>query len=182
MSKDIVKLSKFLSFILRHKPESIGITLDEEGWAKVDEIIEKSASSGQSLSRELIAHVVKTNNKKRFLLSEDQRRIRANQGHSIDVNLKLEAKIPPDTLYHGTAEKYLDSILNSGIEKRNKQHFHLSGDSASASSVDQRHGRAIVLEILSSEKVIDGYSFYLSENGVWLTDFVAVRFIKKPDL
>jgi len=173
------KISKFLSLVLRHKPETINLVLDENGWANVDELITKSTNDSQGFTFEELDEIVQTNDKKRFIFNEDKTKIRANQGHSIDIDLALKPQQPPDFLYHGTAQNNLDSILEKGIEKRNRQHVHLSLDNEIASKVGMRHGKPIVLTIKTGKMFEDGILFYLSENNVWLTDFVDAKYIKK---
>ena len=173
------RISKFLSLILRHQPETIQLTLDENGWAEVNELITKSAKSRMHFSFEDLEEVVKTNNKKRFAFNEDKTRIRASQGHSIDVDLSLKAVQPPDFLYHGTAESNISSILDNGIEKRTRQHVHLSADKETATKVGMRHGKPVILTIRTGKMAEDGILFYLSENNVWLTDFVDVKYISQ---
>lgn len=176
---DKKRISKFLSLILRHQPETIHLTLDENGWAKVDELIIKSAKNRMHFTEEELEEVVATNNKKRFAFNEDRSMIRASQGHSIDVDLALAMQEPPEFLYHGTAEINIPSILKSGIEKRNRQHVHLSADKETASKVGMRHGKPIILTIRTGKMHEDGISFYLSANDVWLTDFVDATYISK---
>lgn len=129
------KISKFLSFVLRHKPETINLVLDENGWTDVDELITKSTNDSQGFTFEELDEIVQTNDKKRFVFNEDKTKIRANQGHSIDVDLALKPQQPPEFLYHGTAMNNVDSILENGIEKRNRQHVHLSLDQETATKV-----------------------------------------------
>lgn len=175
MNKNKLKnISKFLSLILRHKPETIGLKLDKNGWADIDELIEKSKDI--SLTRELIDEVVQKNDKRRFII--DGNRIRANQGHSIEVDLELKPLTPPDILYHGTATRFLDSIMQTGITKQSRQHVHLSQELETAISVGQRHGKVAILEVNAQEMLAKGHTFYRSENGVWLTDIVGVEFLK----
>ena len=174
------KTSKFLSYVLRHHPELIGLNLDEQGWTNVDELITKSRrDSYQGFTFEELDEIVETNDKKRFIFNEDKTRIRANQGHSIDIDLALKPQQPPEFLYHGTAQKNIDSIIEKGIEKRNRQHVHLSLDKETATKVGMRHGKPIILTINSGKMFEDGILFYLSENGVWLTDFVEAKYISK---
>ena len=175
------RTSKFLSFVLRHDPGSIGLTLDGGGWAEVDELISRATSSGRDLNRERLREVVATNDKQRFLISEDGRRIRASQGHSIPVDLALEPIEPPATLYHGTAERSLDSILRSGLEPRRRHHVHLSGDVETARQVGRRHGRPAVLKIDAGRMHAEGRLFYRSANGVWLTDAVPPESLSRAD-
>lgn len=181
VSEKHTKISKFLSYILRHKPEAIGMTLDEEGWADIDVLIDKANSSDQRLrlTRSLIQTVVSTSDKKRFTLSEDGQKIRAAQGHSIDVDLSLKPVEPPQLLYHGTATRFLDSILKEGLKPQQRQHVHLSKDIATATDVGQRYGKTVVLTIKARLMHEKGFQFYLAENGVWLTESVPIDFISK---
>ncbi len=172
-----VKISKFLSYVLRHKPEAIGLKLDANGWVSIKELIVCANKAGKHLSESQLQEVVKTNNKKRFAISEDERMIRASQGHTIDIDLNLKPTKPPDKLYHGTATRFLDSILESGLVAKNRQHVHLSIDYETAVAVGQRHGKPVVLMIKSGKMFNDGYQFYVSDNGVWLTSTVPLQFI-----
>lgn len=174
------KLSKFLSLILRHEPQAIGLTLDAEGWADVDDFIAKAGAHGKLYSRTLIEAIVRDNDKQRFKLSADGRRIRANQGHSIDVDLALAPVEPPATLYHGTATRFAGSIRKTGLEKCSRQHVHLSLDRDTAVKVGSRHGTPLVLQVRAAEMHAQGFVFYRADNGVWLTDAVAVEFIDWP--
>lgn len=167
------KISKFLSFILRHNPQSIKLKLDAQGWAEIDELIEKSKEI--KLTRELIEEVVRDNDKQRFII--DGNRIRANQGHSINIDLALEAVRPPKVLYHGTATRFLNAIMQEGLTKQSRQHVHLSQDIETATIVGKRHGKVVILEVNAQKMFEEGYEFYLSENGVWLTDRVAVEYL-----
>lgn len=180
MDADLVHASKFLSYVLRHKPEAIGLRLDDEGWADVDELIANAARNGERLTREVIGHVVAQNEKKRFALSDDGTRIRAVQGHSIAVDLRLEPVAPPERLFHGTATRFLDSIRQQGLRGGARQHVHLSADHDTAVAVGQRHGKPVVLEIDAARMAAAGHAFYRSENGVWLTGAVPVEFITFP--
>lgn len=173
------KISKFLSLILRHQPETIHLKLDENGWADVDELMAKSAKKNIYFTSEELDEVVETNNKQRFAFNEDKTKIRANQGHSIDVDLALTPQQPPEYLYHGTAEINIPSILEKGIEKRSRQHVHLSSDKETATKVGMRHGKPVILTIRTGLMFREGIEFYLSENGVWLTDFVDAKYISK---
>jgi len=172
---DIKKISKFLSLLLRHKPQTIGLKLDVHGWADIDEIIEKSQNI--QLNRALIDEVVVKNDKQRFIIKNNK--IRANQGHSISVDLEFKAVPPPNMLYHGTATHFLKSIMEIGLTKQKRQHVHLSKEIATALNVGKRHGEVVLLEIDTEKMFENGYKFYLSENGVWLTDFVPVHYISK---
>lgn len=173
------KTSKFLSYVLRHHPELINLNLDENGWANVDELISKSTNDSQGFTFEELNEIVETNDKKRFIFNEDKTRIRANQGHSIDIDLALIPQKPPEFLYHGTAQSNIDSILENGIEKRSRKHVHLSEDKETATKVGMRHGKPIILTINTEKMFDDGIEFYLSENNVWLTDFVDIKYISQ---
>lgn len=174
------KKSKFLSLILRHRPEVIGLSLDENGWASVEELLGKTTRGHIQLTFEEVKEVVDTNDKKRFAFSDDFTMIRANQGHSLKVDLKLEEKTPPGLLYHGTAVQNLDSIKAQGLVKGQRHHVHLSADKETAVKVGGRHGKPVVLTIAAMNMYQSGVKFYQSENGVWLTDQVAVQFIEVP--
>jgi putative RNA 2'-phosphotransferase len=178
MNKQHTKISKFLSLVLRHQPEAIGIELDAQGWVEIDVLLEACAVNGRPLSRADLDYVVTHNNKKRFAISEDGRRIRASQGHSIEVELGYEAAVPPELLYHGTAVRNLDSIRQKGLLKGQRHHVHLSLDEATAKNVGQRHGTAVVLTIRTKDMVGAGFPFFVSANGVWLTDHVPATFIE----
>jgi len=171
-------ISKFLSLVLRHKPEAIGLTMDKNGWVNVDELIEKMNQSGKKVNLENIIEVVETNQKQRFNLDLPNNRIRANQGHSINVDVELSEKIPPKFLYHGTATKNKALISKEGLKKMNRQHVHLSVDHETAFKVGSRHGKPIILKVDCKRMANDGIKFYLSENNVWLTDGVGVEYIE----
>ncbi|AYL94565.1 RNA 2'-phosphotransferase [Mucilaginibacter celer] len=177
--KETTNLSKFLSLVLRHKPEEIGITLDEQGWVPVAELLNKLNAYGNNVTLEALEHVVDTNAKKRFAFSDDKLNIRASQGHSVEVELGYAPQTPPDVLYHGTAASSVESIMQNGLEKRSRQHVHLSIDTDTAVNVGGRHGKPVVLTILTGEMHKEGYKFYLSENKVWLTDEVPPQFISQ---
>jgi putative RNA 2'-phosphotransferase len=176
MSKIIVSASKFISLVLRHQPEVIGLPLDSEGWAEIDALIQLSQTH-HPLTRALIDEVVATNNKQRFAISDDGRRIRARQGHSIEVELGLAAIDPPEYLFHGTAMHSVATIRREGLSKRSRQHVHLSAEADTATRVGSRHGRPEVLRIRAAEMIAAGHAFFRSENGVWLTDAVPAEFI-----
>lgn len=173
------RISKFLSFILRHKPDAIGLALDEQGWASIEELIEKANASDQgvTLTRPLVERVVETNEKKRFTLSDDGTRIRAAQGHSVQIDLQLRPVEPPEHLFHGTATRFVDSILREGLKAQQRQYVHLSGDVPTAISVGRRYGKPIVLTINARAMHERGFPFYRAENGVWLTESVPIEFI-----
>ncbi len=179
MEKDLKHISKLISLVLRHKPDAIGTTLDPNGWVPVDELIEKINKSGTSLTIDTLHKVVDTNDKQRFSFNEDATKIRANQGHSIDVDLNLKPVNPPEKLYHGTADRFVDSILKDGIKKQSRQFVHLSLQTDTANSVGSRHGKPIILSIDAKLMYEDGFQFFVSENGVWLTEEVPASYISK---
>jgi putative RNA 2'-phosphotransferase len=168
----ICATSKFLSFVLRHEPEAIGLSLDHASWADVDALIACSANNGRRIDRALIAEVVSNNDKQRFELSADHHRIRARQGHSIPVDLGLEPVEPPELLYHGTATRFVAAILAEGLEPQSRQHVHLSRDLETALRVGRRHGKPVVFTVAAGELFRSGHPFYLATNGVWLTTSV----------
>jgi len=170
-------ISKFLSLVLRHQPEKIGLSLDENGWADVTELLQLSTNANVKFTLEDLINVVHENDKQRFVFSEGNTKIRANQGHSISIDLALNAIVPPNTLYHGTALGNLPSILKEGIKKQKRQHVHLSEDMDTAIKVGSRHGKPVVLCINTIQMYHDGAHFYKSENNVWLTDFVDAKYI-----
>ena len=180
--KENTRVSKFLSWALRHKPGEIGLVLDENGWADVKELIEKSKSANIELTFDILKHIVDTNSKRRFSFNEDQTKIRANQGHSIEIDLALTPKEPPEFLYHGTAERFSDSILKSGLVKKERHHVHLSSDIKTAISVGQRHGKPVVFVIDAKQMHKEGFEFYISENGVWLADNIPVKYLRLYNL
>ena len=169
---DLTKTSKFLSLILRHKPEEIGITLDKHGWAVVTELLD-----GMKITMETLEHIVATDEKKRYSFNEDKSLIRANQGHSIQVDVELQERKPPEILYHGTAERHLSSILQNGLIPKNRLYVHLSKDFDTAINVGKRHGKPVVFQIAANQMYKDGFKFYLSENGVWLVDSVSAKYL-----
>lgn len=169
---------RYLSLILRHKPEVIGITLDEHGWANVEELI-ASISKTQPLDMELLDKIVQTDNKQRYSFNEDKTLIRANQGHSIPVDVELQRVTPPEILFHGTGEKYTDSIDQIGLIPKSRLYVHLSGDEATAVTVGSRHGKPVVYRVAAEEMEKAGFEFYRSVNGVWLTKVVPVRYLDK---
>ncbi len=178
MRKELVKVSKFLSLVLRHQPEKIGLTLDEAGWVEVTELLHACHENGFVITRPVLEEVVQTNDKKRFAFSEDGLKIRASQGHSIEVELAYAPLTPPEILYHGTATRFLDSIKAQGLLKGQRHHVHLSGDQETATRVGARHGKPLVLIIESGRMHAAGFPFYQSENGVWLTDHVPSTYIR----
>ncbi len=180
MTEDFKQLSKFLSLVLRHDPATIGLTLDEAGWADVDELLAKLSKSGKAISRQQLEQVVAENDKQRFRFNEAGTRIRANQGHSIEVDLALQAQSPPAVLYHGTATRFLDAIRQEGLTRQSRQHVHLTADQATAHKVGQRHGKPVILVVDATAMARDGYLFYRSDNGVWLTGQVPTAYLTMP--
>ncbi|HGG05926.1 MAG TPA: RNA 2'-phosphotransferase [Aliiroseovarius sp.] len=166
--------SKFLSYILRHSPESIGLELTPQGWANVDEII---AKSDLPLTHEIIQKVVASSDKQRFSLNPDKTQIRANQGHSFPVDLGLVPVAAPEQLFHGTAKQNLESILSEGLKPQSRQYVHLSQDAETARSVGMRHGKPVILIVDAKLMQSDGIGIYLSENGVWLCDVVPAKYL-----
>lgn len=171
------KLSVFISLILRHKPETIGIKLDEKGYANTNELIDGINKTGRKINLETLEEIVRTDNKGRYSFNEDKSKIRANQGHSIKVDVELRECEPPKVLYHGTATRFLNSIIEKGIIKGSRLYVHLSKDIETASKVGKRHGELVLLKVDSETMYRDGCKFYISENGVWLTDYVSNKYI-----
>ena len=180
MNKQLIRQSKFLSLVLRHDPGRIGLVLDEAGWADVDDLLGKVNAVGVPMTRAELDTVVAQNNKQRFRLNRDGSRICANQGHSIEVKLDLQPQTPPAQLYHGTATRFLDNIRGEGLTRQRRHHVHLSSDKQTARSVGQRHGKPLILIVDAAAMSSAGYLFYLSENGVWLTDHVPVAYLTFP--
>lgn len=170
-------LGKFLSLVLRHKPEVINITLDEYGWANVEELINGiNATSNYSITTEILEQIVANNNKNRYSFNKDKTLIRANQGHSVSVDVELEECEPPDVLYHGTAHKFTCSIEEVGIIPKSRLYVHLSTDIDTATKVGERHGSPIIYSVEAKRMYYDGYKFYKSVNGIWLTKFIPVEY------
>lgn len=174
----IIETSKYLSLILRHKPEAIGITLDEHGWANVDDLI-AGINKTQPLTMDLLEEIVRTDDKMRYSFNEDKTLVRANQGHSIPVDVELKEIIPPEYLYHGTGEKYVDSIDKQGLLPKSRLYVHLANDINAALNVGARHGKPVVYRINCKAMVESGYKFYRSANRVWLTKSVPTEFLYK---
>ncbi|NMF59890.1 RNA 2'-phosphotransferase [Pseudanabaena yagii] len=171
-------ISKFLSKYLRHEPEQLGLSLGIGGWVQVDDLLVASAKHNFVISREELDEVVATNAKQRFSFDLTKTLIRANQGHSVEVDLQLEPRQPPDLLYHGTAEKNVESIRNLGLQKMSRHHVHLSSDLATAKTVGQRHGKPVVFEVNAAAMFKDGYIFYCSANQVWLVARVPPKYLQ----
>lgn len=174
---DLISVSKFISLILRHKPETINITLDEHGWANVDELIEGVAKQYPGFDMTELEGIVRTDNKQRYSFNDDKSLIRANQGHSIPVDVELEEKTPPEFLYHGTATKFEAAIDKEGLIPKSRLYVHLSKDIETAINVGKRHGSPVIYTIDARAMAADGYKFYLSANGVWLANSVPVKYM-----
>lgn len=179
MDPSLVRLSKFLSLVLRHAPERAGVALDAAGWADVEALLAGARRAGVALDRGALERVVDENEKQRFALSPDGARIRASQGHSVPVDLQLAPSVPPDTLYHGTATRHLLAIRREGLSPGRRTHVHLSADEATAGAVGRRHGRPTVLRVAAGAMERDGYTFVRSANGVWLTRAVPPAYLSE---
>ena len=177
-AKRLKTVSKFLSKHLRHDPQGLGLSLEPGGWVKVEDVLAGARAKGFAISGAELQTVIDNNDKKRFALSPDGEKIRANQGHSVEVDLQLEAKEPPEFLYHGTADRNVDSILTTGLDKRNRHHVHLSADTTTALKVGSRHGKPVIFRIDTTSMRRDGFTFYLSENGVWLVAEVPAKYLR----
>ena len=177
-----IKLGRFLSLVLRHKPSAAGVTLDDHGWADVGELLSGVRRTGRQIDMDTLERIVRENNKRRYSFNEDHSKIRANQGHSIPVDIELREEKPLRRLYHGTAERFLPSIRRDGIQKMNRQYVHLSADSQTAMEVGRRHGVPVVIVIDAEAMARDGMIFYLSENGVWLCDCVAPEYFLDSEM
>ena len=176
--RERLRLSKFLSLLLRHRPEKAGLSLDPAGWVAVDDLLAGLARTGWSITRQDLGALVKQDGKQRYTFSDDGDSIRANQGHSIPVALGLVSRTPPDTLYHGTVRRSLESILAVGLQRRGRQYVHLSTDLESAQRVGKRHGIPVVLQVAAGEMQAQGHLFYLSKNGIWMVEAVPAVFLR----
>jgi putative RNA 2'-phosphotransferase len=181
MPNRTIKISKFLSLVLRHKPETIGLALDEAGWISVSELLQACQQHGFPISLKELQAVVANNDKKRFAFSPDETLIRASQGHSIKIDLGYQPLEPPEILYHGTVERFLVSIMEKGLVKGERHHVHLSPDMAMATKVGARRGKPVILTVESGQMYRDGYLFYQAANGVWLTEYVPASYLSKPE-
>ncbi len=175
---DLKHISKFLSLVLRHKPEVIGISMDSEGWVDVNELLEKCSAKKRYIHLQLLQQVVNTNDKQRFAFNHDHTKIRASQGHTVEIDLKLEPTEPLEYLYHGTVAKFIDSIKASGLQPMERRHVHLSKDLETAIKVGSRRGKPVILKVKASEMHKDGHAFYVSANGVWLCEAVPTQYIE----
>ncbi len=181
MTTDVVRISKFLSLVLRHAPEKAGLVLDAAGWVAVDDLLAGCARAGSPITRAQLEEVVRSSDKQRFALSPDSAHIRANQGHSVEVRLDYAAQTPPEVLYHGTATRFLGSIREQGLVKGARHHVHLSADEATARKVGQRHGKPVILRVRSGAMSREGHAFFRSANGVWLTESVSPSWLIFPE-
>lgn len=175
--KETTRLSKLLSLVLRHDPAQLGLTLDEQGWVSVDELLRQTQTHRVPLTHESLLYIVETSPKQRFRFSDDQQRIRASQGHSVDVALGYVPVEPPAILYHGTADRHQAAIEQEGLRKMSRQHVHLSADIATARQVGSRHGRPVVFVVDAAQLHAAGHPFYRADNGVWLTNEVPPQYL-----
>jgi putative RNA 2'-phosphotransferase len=178
--KETIRASKFLSLILRHEPERVGLKLGDAGWVGVEELLAAVSRNGAALTLDDLKHIVVTSDKKRFAFSDDGQRIRASQGHSVEVDLQYLPQTPPEVLYHGTATRFLDSIRQHGLQKMERHDVHLSAETKVTVQVGGRHGKPVLLTIRAGEMHQAGFSFRCSANGVWLVDHVPPQFIQFP--
>ncbi len=176
----MTSLSRFISLILRHKPYEIGIAVDEHGWADAEELMEGiNKTSRYHIDREILEQIVAQDEKQRYSFSDDGRLIRANQGHSIPVDVELSKEEPPEILYHGTGEKSVSAIEAEGLKPMSRLYVHLSKDMEIALKVGRRHGKPVIFKVLAGRMSEDGFAFYVSANGVWLTKAVPVQYLEK---
>ena len=178
---DLVRTSKFLSLILRHQPDAAGIALDRQGWADVPALLAGMQKAGHPVTAEMLEEIVRTDEKQRYSFNAEHTKIRANQGHSVHVELGLEPVQPPETLWHGTASRFLDSIMQEGLKAMSRQYVHLSPDEETARKVGQRHGKPVILRVDAGQMHRDGFLFYRAENGVWLTDYVPREYLHRTE-
>lgn len=178
-NKDLIKTSCYISMLLRHKPQAAGLTLDEHGWADAGELIKGVSEHKAPLTMEELEYIVDTDDKGRYSFNEDKTLIRANQGHSIPVDVELDEITPPDVLWHGSAEKYAGSIAEKGLIPKSRLYVHLSSDYETAVTVGKRHGTPVVYQVNAVEMGKDGYKFFVSKNGVWLTKEVPVKYLER---
>jgi putative RNA 2'-phosphotransferase len=181
MDPRTIRRSKFLTLVLRHRPGLLGIVLDGAGWVRLDVLLEALERHGHAMTRDELETIVREDDKQRFELTQDGLRIRASQGHSVPVDLGYEPIAPPDVLYHGTVARFLESILATGLAKGKRHHVHLSETRDAARRVGERRGAPVVLEVRAADMARDGFVFYRSANGVWLTDRVPARYVRILD-
>lgn len=175
------KISKRLSYVLRHHPDSMGLQLQEGGWIAVEDLLNAFQKAGSPLHIELLEEVVTENDKQRFEFSADKSQIRARQGHSVDIDLGYEPATPPDLLYHGTATRFLESIFQQGLIKAQRHHVHLSTNKETMRAVGQRHGKPVILSVDAKQMLEDGHQFFITGNSVWLTDHVPPQYLTQLD-
>ena len=181
--RDMRSTGRFIALILRHRPEAVGIVLDEHGWAKADELVDGiNATGNHRLTKELLEAIVRTDEKQRYAFNEDHTLIRANQGHSVSVDVELKAMEPPPILYHGTGEKYAGSIDRQGLIPKTRLYVHLSADTETARKVGIRHGKPVIYRVDCQRMAADGFVFYQSVNGVWLTREVPPKYLQKANV
>lgn len=176
--KEQTQISKFLSLVLRHQPELINLKIESSGWTDVEDLIAKANDYGIKFDRQILEYIVANNSKKRFAFNSTFDKIRASQGHSIETDLGYINQQPPMQLYHGTSEKSVEAILELGIDKRSRQHVHLSAEIDTALSVGRRHGKPVIFLVHSGKMYDDGFAFYLSENDVWLVNHVPSKYLE----
>ena len=179
MTQSIQKTSKFLSYVLRHRPDEIGITLDAQGWVAIADLLKNANAHGKQLTESSVLEAVRTSDKQRFAISSDGLQIRANQGHSVKIDLALPQTMPPTILFHGTASRFIASIMVQGLIAGSRHHVHLSATQDTARTVGARHGMPVILEVKAKEMHEAGFPFFLSENGVWLTEAVPPQYLKR---
>ena len=172
-------LSRFIALILRHKPEAVGITLDEHGWASVSELLSGINACGNEIDMQTLEEIVAEDEKQRYSFNADKTKIRANQGHSVNIDVELKKAEPPEILFHGTGEKFVSSIKSAGLKPKPRLYVHLSKDRETAVKVGSRHGKPVVFEVNSGEMSRNGFEFFLSENGVWLTKIVPAEYLRE---
>jgi putative RNA 2'-phosphotransferase len=179
--KDKKKISKFLSLILRHAPEVVGLSLEENGWVSVEKLIRACIDYGKPITFAELKEVVETNDKNRFAFNGDETKIRASQGHSVAVEIEFEKRTPPEILYHGTAEKNVGVIFAEGLKKMSRHHVHLSSDTETAKSVGVRYGQPVIFQVDTKAMLAEGFEFFVAANGVWLVESVPPQFLKIDD-
>jgi putative RNA 2'-phosphotransferase len=180
MERNLVHLSKFVSLVLRHQPEIAGLTLGQGGWVRIDDLVAGAKKAGVELSPEILREIVEHEERKRFTISDDGLRIKANYGHSLPVDLGLEPTAPPEVLFHGTARHLVEAIRAEGIARKGRHYVHLSADEVTALAVGRRHGEPVVLRIRARAMHEDGFEFRLSESGIWLTRSAPPHYIEFP--